>query len=51
MDKAQQKQKECYDSKHMVSNYLNVGSLVLKKDFLRKKRYGGSWITSGLDHT
>ena len=41
VDKAQQKQKECYDSKHMVGNCYNVGSLVLKKDFLRKKRCGG----------
>ena len=41
MDKARQKEKEYYDSKHMVGNCFSVGSLVLKKDFLRKKRRSG----------
>ena len=41
VDKARQKEKEYYDSKHMVGNCFSVGSLVLKKDFLRKKRRSG----------
>ena len=39
----QKRQKEQYDRKH--SNVFQVGSLVLKKDFTRKKRAGGK-----LDH-
>lgn len=41
VEKAQKKQKESYDNKHNVGNCFGVGSLVLKKDFLRKKRRGG----------
>jgi hypothetical protein len=39
--KAQKKQKEYYDKKHKTDLCFNVGSLVLKKDFRRKKRRGG----------
>ena len=39
--KAQQKQKEAYDKKHTCPDVYKVGSLVLKKDFTRKKRKGG----------
>ena len=38
---AQQKQKEHYDLKHGAASCFNTGSLVLKKDFTRKKRKGG----------
>ena len=38
---AQQKQKEAYDRKHFVPECFKVGSVVLKKDFNRRKRKGG----------
>jgi len=38
---AQAKQKETYDCKHAHPDAFQVGSKVLKKDFLRKKRAGG----------
>lgn len=42
---AQKRQKEQYDHKHSNPVVFAVGSLVLKKDFTRKKRAGGK-----LDH-
>ena len=42
---AQKRQKEQYDRKHSNPEVFAVGSLVLKKDFTRKKRAGGK-----LDH-
>jgi len=41
VEKAQKKQKEHYDKKHGAGSCYSVGSLVYKKDFLRKKRRGG----------
>ena len=45
---AQERQKACYDRKHANPNIFVVGSMVLKKDFRRKKRAGGkldpSWV-------
>lgn len=41
IQKAQQKQKEYYDRKHSTTLCFKKGSVVLKKDFLRKKRRGG----------
>jgi hypothetical protein len=41
IEKAQKRQKERYDKIHNVSSCFSVGSLVLKKDFRRKKRKGG----------
>ena len=42
IQEAQKKQKMYYDRKHGApSSLFNVGSLVLKKDFTRKKRKGG----------
>ena len=46
---AQEKQKQTYDRKHCTtSEVYSVGSAVLKKDFIRKKRKGGkldsNWI-------
>lgn len=41
METAQKRQKEYYDNKHLVGNCFSVGSVVLKKDFMRKKRRGG----------
>lgn len=41
ISKAQKKQKEYYDMKHKVAICFDVGSIVLKKDFTRKKRKGG----------
>ena len=38
---AQQKQKEAYDRKHFVPECFKIGSIVLKKDFTRRKRKGG----------
>lgn len=38
---AQAKQKKHYDLKHGASSCFDVGSLVLKKDFRRRKRKGG----------
>jgi hypothetical protein len=38
---AQEKQKEQYDQKHCKPPKFAVGTKVLKKDFLRKKRKGG----------
>ena len=38
--KAQEKQKKYYDSKHGAASCFNVGSIVLKKDFRRKKCKG-----------
>ncbi len=40
IDKAQAKQKEYYDQKHGAASCFGVGSVVLKKDFRRKKRRG-----------
>lgn len=45
IEKAQKKQKERYDKIHGASSCFDTGSLVLKKDFTRKKRKGGK-----LDH-
>ena len=42
---AQEKQKEYFDKKHACPECYKVSVLVLKKDFLRKKRKGGK-----LDH-
>ena len=42
---AQEKQKDQYDRKHACPECYQVDALVLKKDFLRKKRKGGK-----LDH-
>ena len=39
--KAQEKQKAVYDKKHSCPEVYKVGSVVLKKDFTRKKRKGG----------
>lgn len=39
--KAQRKQKEYYDLKHGAATCFNVGSVVLKEDFTRKKRRVG----------
>ena len=41
IEQAQKKQKEYYDLKHGAAACFNVGSVVLKKDFTRKKRKGG----------
>ncbi len=41
IEKAQVKQKEQYDRKHHKLEVFNIGSIVLKKDFLRKKRAHG----------
>ena len=38
---AQKKQKEHYDLRHGAAACFNVGSVVLKKDFTRKKCKGG----------
>lgn len=38
---AQKCQKKAYDRKHFISHVFKVGALVLKKDFLKKKRKGG----------
>ena len=42
---AQRKQKEVYNRKHSNPPKFSIGTLVLKKDFRRKKRKGGC-----LDH-
>lgn len=39
--KAQQRQKEAYNKKHFCPPVYAIGSVVLKKDFTRKKRKGG----------
>ena len=39
--RAQRKQKEHYDLKHGADSCFSVGTVVLKKDFTRKKRKGG----------
>lgn len=41
IEAAQTKQKQYYDEKFGVSSCFTVGSTVLKKDFIRKKRRGG----------
>ena len=41
VENAQKKQKLYYDRKHAAGDLFTVGSLVLKKDFRRKKRKGG----------
>ena len=41
IEQAQKKQKERYDLKHGAASCFGVGSVVLKKDFTRKKRKGG----------
>lgn len=41
IEEAQKKQKLHYDRKHAAGDLYTVGSRVLKKDFLRKKRKGG----------
>jgi hypothetical protein len=48
---AQERQEEQYDRKHANPDVFAVGSLVLKKDFTRKKRAGGNLITDGLGPT
>ncbi len=40
IDKAQAKQKEYYDHKYGAASCFGIGSIVLKKDFTRKKRHG-----------
>ena len=42
--KAQDKQSRDYDLKHGAGSSLNVGSTVLKKNFLRKRKRGGSRV-------
>ena len=39
--KAQQQQKKAYDQRHSCPSVYAIGSVVLKKDFTRKKRKGG----------
>ena len=41
VENAQKKQKQYYDRKHASGDLFTVGSLVLKKDFRRKRRRGG----------
>ena len=41
IEKAQAKQKRLYDAKHGAGASFQAGSLVLKKDFTRKRRQGG----------
>ncbi len=41
VENAQKKQKLHYDQKHAAGDLFTVGSLVLKKDFRRKRRRGG----------
>ena len=41
VENAQKKQKLYYDQKHAAGDLFTVGSLVLKKDFRRKRRRGG----------
>ena len=41
VENAQRKQKLYYNQKHAAGDLFTVGSLVLKKDFRRKKRRGG----------
>ena len=41
IENAQKKQKKRYDEIHGASSCFTTGSLVLKKDFTRKKRKGG----------
>lgn len=41
IEKAQKKQKLYYDKKHGGGAHFTVGTIVLKKDFRRKKRRGG----------
>jgi len=45
IEKAQKKQKEYYDKRHSTALCFKKGSLVLEKDFLRKKRRGGKLDT------
>lgn len=40
-DNIKQAQMKYYDLKHGAASCFNVGSIVLKKDFTRKKRKGG----------
>ena len=42
IEKAQAKQKEQYDRKHTLAGSFSIGALVLKKDFTRKRRRGGT---------
>ena len=42
IEQAQIKQKEYYDKKHTLLGTFTNGSLVLKKDFTRKRRRGGA---------
>ena len=41
VENAQKKQKMYYDQKHAAGDLFTIGSLVLKKDFRRKRRKGG----------
>ena len=41
IQKAQEKQKEQYDRKHANPNGFAIGGMVLRKDFIRKRRAGG----------
>ena len=41
VENAQRNQKLYYNQKHAVGDLFTVGSLVLKKDFRRKKQRGG----------
>ena len=43
--KVQQKQKEAYDKRHFCPPVYEIGSVVLIKDFRRKKRKGGKLDT------
>ena len=42
VEHAQKKQKLNYDRKHGASDLFTIGSLVLKKDFRRRRRKGGN---------
>ena len=41
VERAQKKQKLHYDRKHGAGDLFTIGSLVLKKDFRRRRRKGG----------
>ena len=41
IEKARQMQKEQYNKKHTVAGAFALGNLLLKRDFMRRKRHGG----------
>ena len=45
--RAQQQQKEVYNSKHYSPEVYKLGSVVLKKDFSRRRGRVESWMKSG----